>query len=292
MPEYLSPGVYVEEIDAGPKPIEGVSTSTAGAVGVCEYGPTEGKPELITSFGDFQRKFGGFLKEPENRSLYNKWALNADEGGTWWQFPLAVKGFFDNGGKRLYVKRVFAASATKAKADFGFGVISEIEQDADAGDSSVRVRHILGISVGKQVKLFTGTPPVAAGTFTVVGYDAATRVVNVNRKLGVAIRADAAFLEVEERKAPTTPAQKTLSIRAKAHGNWGNNLQALLRPMVGATLNLFADPAANDNAVKTTATRTDALWVVTVDDVSGLADGDEIVIDDTIETKVAAKNDV
>jgi hypothetical protein len=32
VPEYLSPGVYVEEIDAGPKPIQGVGTSTVGWV--------------------------------------------------------------------------------------------------------------------------------------------------------------------------------------------------------------------------------------------------------------------
>ena len=41
MPEYLAPGVYVEEVDTGSKPIEGVSTSTAGMVGVTERGPVE-----------------------------------------------------------------------------------------------------------------------------------------------------------------------------------------------------------------------------------------------------------
>src|SRR5438045_4268525 len=107
MPEYLSPGVYVEEIDAGPKPIEGVSTSTAGAVGVTALGPTSGKPELVTSFAEFQRKFGGFLAEPD-AAVLNKWALNPTDGGRWWHFPLAVKGFFDNGGQRIYIKRVFA----------------------------------------------------------------------------------------------------------------------------------------------------------------------------------------
>ncbi len=63
MPEYLSPGVYVEEKDAGPKPIQGVSTSTSGAVGVTLRGPSEGKPELVTSFADFVRKFGGYIPE-------------------------------------------------------------------------------------------------------------------------------------------------------------------------------------------------------------------------------------
>ena len=57
MPEYLTPGVYIEEFEIGAKPIEGVSTSTAGFLGVAEMGPSEGLPELITSFSDFQRIF-------------------------------------------------------------------------------------------------------------------------------------------------------------------------------------------------------------------------------------------
>ena len=131
MPEYLSPGVYVEEIDAGPKPIEGVSTSTAGAVGVTAMGPTSGKPELVTSFAEFMRKFGGFLPEPDSATV-NQWALDPAEGGRWWQFPLAVKGFFDNGGQRVYVKRVFSASALASTGNLGRGLIAEIEQDAAA----------------------------------------------------------------------------------------------------------------------------------------------------------------
>ena len=53
MPEYLAPGVYVEEIHTGPRPIEGVSTSTAGFVGETERGPT--RPTLVTSWPDYQR---------------------------------------------------------------------------------------------------------------------------------------------------------------------------------------------------------------------------------------------
>jgi phage tail sheath protein FI len=60
MPQYLTPGVYVEEIEAGPQPIEGVSTSITGAVGVTVLGPTSGKPVLCKSFADFTRQFGGY----------------------------------------------------------------------------------------------------------------------------------------------------------------------------------------------------------------------------------------
>ena len=53
MPEYLSPGVYIEEFEIGAKPMEGVSTSTAGFLGETERGPTT--PCLITSWLQYQR---------------------------------------------------------------------------------------------------------------------------------------------------------------------------------------------------------------------------------------------
>jgi hypothetical protein len=58
--EYLAPGVYVEEVSSGNKPIEGASTSTAGMVGVTQRGPVN-EPILVTSSGDFNRLFGGVL---------------------------------------------------------------------------------------------------------------------------------------------------------------------------------------------------------------------------------------
>jgi len=33
MPQYLSPGIYVEEVPSAVQPIAGVSTSTAGFIG-------------------------------------------------------------------------------------------------------------------------------------------------------------------------------------------------------------------------------------------------------------------
>ena len=59
MPEYLSPGVYLEEVDLRSRTIEGVSTSTAGFVGEAERGPT--RPTLITSWPAYARRYGGFI---------------------------------------------------------------------------------------------------------------------------------------------------------------------------------------------------------------------------------------
>jgi phage tail sheath protein FI len=95
MPEYLAPGVYVEEIEVGAKPIEGVSTSTAGFLGETERGPT--KPQLVTSFLQFQRFYGGYLSGEK-------------------YLPYAVEGFFANGGQRCYIARIVDQGATTASA--------------------------------------------------------------------------------------------------------------------------------------------------------------------------------
>ncbi len=92
MPDYLYPGVYVEEIDTGNKPIEGVSTSMAGFLGVAERGPLE--PTLVTSYTEYVRNFGSYVQE----------------GGVDRYLAYAVEGFFLNGGKQVYIAR--AASAT------------------------------------------------------------------------------------------------------------------------------------------------------------------------------------
>ena len=55
----------MEEFESGGKPMEGVSTSTAGFVGLAERGPVGGVPVLVTNFADFKRKFGGYLSAAE-----------------------------------------------------------------------------------------------------------------------------------------------------------------------------------------------------------------------------------
>jgi uncharacterized protein len=92
MPEYLTPGVYIEEIDIGPKPIEGASTSTAGFVGPTEKGPLG--PRLVTSFEQFQRAYGGYRKDS--------------------YLTYAVDGFFRNGGSRCYIARIIGKGAKEA----------------------------------------------------------------------------------------------------------------------------------------------------------------------------------
>jgi phage tail sheath protein FI len=109
MPEYLSPGVYVEETPSGNRPIEGVSTSTAGLVGVTERGPVN-VPQLVTSIGEYTRTFGGALPMDEF----------SDAGRAHCYLPHAVEGFFLNGGKRAYITRVLPDEAPFAEREMFF----------------------------------------------------------------------------------------------------------------------------------------------------------------------------
>jgi phage tail sheath protein FI len=97
MPEYLAPGVYVEEVPSSPTPIEGVSTSTCGLVGPCCGGPLNG-PVLVTSLKDFELVFGG------GAGLHFGGASQADVPNFMWH---AVRAFYAQGGTRLYVMRLF-----------------------------------------------------------------------------------------------------------------------------------------------------------------------------------------
>jgi uncharacterized protein len=147
MPEYLAPGVYVEEVDTGSKPIEGVSTSTSGMVGVTAWGP-ENVATLVTGFADFQRQFGGYL---DRRTFTDNTSY----------LPHAVEGFFTNGGKRLYITRICADNATSAgtilfnRGQTG-GASSKLAAPTRAGDNALLVFDTTGMAVGEWLKLDDG----------------------------------------------------------------------------------------------------------------------------------------
>jgi phage tail sheath protein FI len=85
MPQYLSPGVYVEEVEAGSRPIEGVGTAVAAFVGLAAKGPYNA-PTLITNWSQFTQTFGEFVE-----ATY---------------LAHSVYGYFLNGGGACYVVRI------------------------------------------------------------------------------------------------------------------------------------------------------------------------------------------
>ncbi len=101
MPEYLAPGVHVEEASPRPPAIDGVETSVAGFAGETEWGPTA--PTPVSSWPEYEREFGGFLDRPPHTTPH-------------WRLPYAVRGFFENGGGRCYIARVVGAPSADGHA--------------------------------------------------------------------------------------------------------------------------------------------------------------------------------
>ena len=132
MPEYLAPGVFVEEVSYRSKSIEGVSTTTTGVVGPTRYGPVDEEPDIITSLVEYERTYGD----------RQRFAYAAEDDPTT-QLPLmhnyvwhAVRAFFENGGKRLYVERVFRPLVTD---DDGKAVPGETGKLANDGRAYKRI---------------------------------------------------------------------------------------------------------------------------------------------------------
>jgi phage tail sheath protein FI len=101
MPEYLAPGVYVEETSFRAKSIEGVSTTTTGFVGPTRYGPVDLDPEIVTSMVEFERLYG-------DRQRLGFYRASGDPPDILHNYIWhAARAFFEEGGKRLYVARIF-----------------------------------------------------------------------------------------------------------------------------------------------------------------------------------------
>lgn len=140
MPNYLSPGVYVEEVDGGTKPIESVGTAVAAFVGYSQraHDPRNGasligKPTMVTNWTQYQQAFGAFT-----------------DGAF---MPEAVYGFFLNGGTRAYIVSVKVLGG--AGEDGGpqpMGLLTSGDENA-----SLRVKVLPDGTTAKEVKV-TATP--------------------------------------------------------------------------------------------------------------------------------------
>ncbi len=184
MPTYLSPGVYVEEVPSAIKPIAGVSTSTAGFIGLVpdrirqlapdpaadapgatkfvDFAlPAAAKtPALITSWAQFIRRFGDLTGDPVAPAAAEakKQPLAIDEGHR--RLAHAVYGFFDNGGSRCYVARLTDVVELDA-ALAAFATIDEIALVAAPGmtDASTRDKLVAHCTaLGDRFAILDGPP--------------------------------------------------------------------------------------------------------------------------------------
>lgn len=148
MPTYLSPGVYVEEVASGSRPIEGVGTSVAAFVGLAPTGPLN-EPTLVTNWSQYVAAFGEFT-----------------DG---YYLAHSVYGFFNNGGTAAYVVRVggsgdaesqtaVAPEASRAMTAgeptaLGAFKVSAIATGSAAGALTVEVQDVEGEGSADRFKL-------------------------------------------------------------------------------------------------------------------------------------------
>ena len=172
MAEYLSPGVYVEEYDSGATPMQGVSTSTAGFVGLAERGPVTGQPQLVTSFADYRRMYGGYLSQAGYGSAR--------------YLPYAVEQFFANGGSRAYIMRAVPGDAKAASKTVGVLKVTA----ANPGAWAENMRVTVAPSYKAKVELFDGSRSAYAtikGVLDrVITLDAPCTLDVADRKVGTA----------------------------------------------------------------------------------------------------------
>jgi hypothetical protein len=128
MPTYLSPGVYVEEVEAGSRPIEGVGTAVAAFVGLAQKGPVN-EPTLVTNWTQFSEKFGDFV--PGSYLAH------------------AVYGYYLNGGGPAYVVRIGANGGNPA-ADTKSGP-KAVTMGRQAALGGYRVKTLPSAPSGKTV---------------------------------------------------------------------------------------------------------------------------------------------
>jgi phage tail sheath protein FI len=203
---YGAPGVYIEEQPSGSMPIEGVGTAVAAFVGFTERYDTENgdptdpggvKPQLVTSWPQFERIYGGFV------------------GGA--MLPHAVRGFFENGGGAAYICRIPTTTD---------GAPGKPTLTLPAADNSTPSLQLSAVRTGANLEVEVVPPPAPAengeggegappGEYTLRVYE------------GGALREELGGLQFQGRS--TRAVEKTVNDRSKF-------VRIEVQPLQGASL--------------------------------------------------------
>lgn len=226
MAEYLSPGVYVEEYDSGATPMQGVSTSTAGFVGLAERGPVIGQPQLVTSFADYTRMYGGYLSK-------------AGYGDARY-LPYAVEQFLMNGGARAYIMRAVPGDAKAASLTTGVLRVTAANPGAwaekmrvtvvpsskaktqvfDVDGADLTLKNADGFNAGDVVELFDGKTTAYATIKSVldkvITLDAPCTLAVADTKVGTSKYIRTCEITITARLDDTVETYENLSLKPEA----------------------------------------------------------------------------
>lgn len=191
MPNYLSPGVYVEEVEAGSRPIEGVGTAVAAFVGLAARGPAN-TPTLVTNWSQFTQAFGEFV-----------------EGS---YLAHAVYGYFLNGGGACYVVRIGADGVLPVAT-------AELPSAAEKGKPAFRVAALEPGTAGNDLSVDVEPATEGGeGTFRLVVKQAGKPVETFDnvttgkgkQNVATAVKAQSKTITIEEVGALAVPATGSL----------------------------------------------------------------------------------
>ncbi|MGA3541091.1 phage tail sheath family protein [Micromonosporaceae bacterium DT194] len=138
MPNYLAPGVYVEEMESGSRPIEGVGTAVAAFVGFAAQGPFN-TPTLVANWSQYSQIFGEFAPD----CLLGH----------------SVYGYFLNGGGAAYIVRVGGAQGADDRGPAALGA----GPNAILGTYRVVARELPGGELPDDLSVEVTDPPEGAG---------------------------------------------------------------------------------------------------------------------------------
>ena len=239
MPEYLSPGVFIEEVPAQLKAIEGVSTSTAGFVGEAMRGPVPGwvpgsdpnSPQLgnqggfalqpddapvpITSLADYRRAFGPLPLNPAPNNYLGH----------------SVRAFFDNGGHRAYIARAVRPHALPAWHRIDVGPIARLTRPFRANGPQNQILFLNSLR---------GITTTGAGaSITITSRDGTrvfgpTNVTAFNTQQGSVVVANPITIDLDPTKVAITitgahyAAAGGPRFWARSPGAWGGNLRVMV----------------------------------------------------------------
>lgn len=223
-PRVTYPGVYIQEVQSDVRTIIGVDTATTAFVGRAKQGPIN-KPVVINSFADFQRVFGGL----------------------WLQSTLgyAVRDFFQNGGSRAVVVRLFnggvaepplgtpgtptassVAQAARTKADdFSGGsapVRAAASDVAEAAEAEAEKSGATPESVAQAAQ--NKATEIANSSASNPARSAAKDVADFASAAASVVAPSAAAGDNEKAKAIVGSGETKLTLEATTAGGWGNNL--------------------------------------------------------------------
>lgn len=261
MPEYLTPGVYIEEVPARLKAIEGVSTSTAGFVGDTQRGPmpgwrpfapspdspqtfhlpTDAAPPLVTNLAGYVRLCGLLSDDPANDPV--------QEG----YLGLAVRAFFENGGRRCFIARAGRTGQATASTKMDTGPIVRLARRVTSGEATLFLTSLRGIddlAGNVTVNLIRADGAIVVSR-KVTGFNTQQGTVTLDTTITQDIETNEVAVNVIPGTGPINGIDGPI-FHARNPGSWGNDVEVLVRssdrPPVEITATV-TDPGGGTSAV-------------------------------------------